>query len=176
VPRPNDRSHFHAALDEAYRHRHGAVRAITAKGGEDSADLVQDAFLRTVEAGQASRIGSPLGFVMRVARNGVVDTLRRRARWAKLESEAIRDDRWPDPSPDAERRLIASERLQRALACIDAMPPRRREVFLLHRLEGLTYGKIAKRLGISRKTVEDHMSTAMLQLSRGMDQYDGDGD
>lgn len=176
MAKPKSTSQLHVALDEAYRHRLGAVRAIAAKAGEDSADLVQEAFLRTAEAGRTSNIGSPFGFVLRVARNGVVDRLRSHTRWAKLMSEPISQDHWPDPSPDAERRVIASERLQRALACVDAMPPRRREVFLLHRLEGLTYVKIAKRLGISPKTVEDHMSAAMLQLSRGMDQYDALGD
>lgn len=177
MAKPNETSQLNAALDEAYRNRVGAVRAIAQKAGsEEAADLVQDAFLRTAEAGRGANIGSPFGFLLRVARNSVVDRLRSRARWAKLVCEPASQDSPADPAPDAERSLIASERLQRALACIDAMPPRRREVFLLHRLEGLTYVKIAKRLGISPKTVEDHMSAAMLQLSRDMAQHDAIGD
>jgi RNA polymerase sigma-70 factor (ECF subfamily) len=170
MAKPNETSQLNAALDEAYRDRIGAVRAIAQKAGsEDAADVVQDAFLRTAEAGRSASIGSPFGFLLRVARNGVVDRLRSRARWAKLIGDPLGQECAADPSPDAERALIASERLGRALACIDTMPPRRREVFLLHRLEGLTYVKIAKRLGISPKTVEDHISAAMLQLSRDMD-------
>lgn len=161
------------ALDEAFRHRRAAVHAVAARAGsEEAADLVQDAFLKTVEAGRTANIDSPFGFLLRVARNGVIDRLRKRGRWAKLVSEGSAESDRADPAPDAERAAIASERLQRALACIESMPPRRREVLLLLRLEGLTYRKVAMRLGISPKTVENHLSAAMEELSRAMARYD----
>lgn len=166
-------SQLDEALDEAYRRQRGTIRAVVARGGQqDSADLVQDAFLKTVEAGRSSDIGSPFAFLLRVARNSVIDFLRSRSRWAKVVSGMEESIDLPDPACDTERALIAAQRLQRALACIETMPPRRREVFLLHRVEGLTYVKIANRLGISSRTVEEHMSAAMMQLSREMDAHD----
>ena len=51
------------------------------------------------------------------------------------------------------------------MASIEAMPPRRREVFLLHRVEELTYAQIARRLNVTIKAVEKHMHLAMRQLS-----------
>lgn len=66
---------------------------------------------------------------------------------------------------DPERSLIGAQRLRRVMATIDTMPPKRREVFLLHRVEELTYPQIARQLGVSIKTVEKHMHLAMLQLS-----------
>jgi len=51
------------------------------------------------------------------------------------------------------------------MAAIDAMPPKRREVFLLHRVDDLTYAQIARRLDVSIKTVEKHFALAMRQLS-----------
>ncbi|MNF12837.1 putative RNA polymerase sigma factor FecI [compost metagenome] len=54
------------------------------------------------------------------------------------------------------------------MTVIDAMPERRREAFLLHRIENLSYPKIARRMGVSVKAVEKHISSAMVQLSRGM--------
>lgn len=44
---------------------------------------------------------------------------------------------------------------------IDTLPPVRREVFLLGKVQGLTYPEIAKELSISPKTVEGHMSKAL---------------
>jgi RNA polymerase sigma-70 factor (ECF subfamily) len=70
-----------------------------------------------------------------------------------------------DPAADPERSLIGSQRLQRVMAAIEAMPPRRREVFLLHRVDELTYAQIARRLNVTIKAVEKHMHLAMRQLS-----------
>lgn len=167
------RSKLYRALDEAYRHRRAPVFAITSRGGgEDSADLIHDAFLCAFEAGLKAEIRSPFGLVLRVARNKVVDRWRAKQRWASIMEESEHDGYSVDPSPDAERTLMASERLQRALDCIASMPPRRREVFLLHRFDGLTYSKIAQKLAISPRTVEDHISSAIFDLSRAMDVLD----
>jgi RNA polymerase sigma factor (sigma-70 family) len=60
-------------------------------------------------------------------------------------------------------------RLRRALTKLD---PRTREVFLLHRSEGLSYGEIAQRLGISAVAVERHIAHALFDLARRMERYE----
>lgn len=44
---------------------------------------------------------------------------------------------------------------------LNKMPNKRREVFELSRSEGLTYSEIADVLGITKKTVENHMGNAL---------------
>lgn len=155
-------------LDRAVRERGARLRAIASRAGADEAeDLAQEALLRTVEAGAKAPVDAPLHLLFRIARNAVIDRLRAKGRAAALFRAGEADA--ADPAANPERILIASERLRRALATIDAMPPKRREVFLLHRLEGLSYAQIARRAGISIKTVEKHMSLAMTQLSREVD-------
>ena len=44
--------------------------------------------------------------------------------------------------------------------------PKTREVFMAHRMEGLTYAEIAERTGLSVKGVEKQMSKALVQLDR----------
>lgn len=51
-------------------------------------------------------------------------------------------------------------------AYIDQLPPQRRHIFQLNKLEGLSYPEIAQRLGISEKTVKNHVYRAMLQLKK----------
>ncbi|MBC9909637.1 RNA polymerase sigma factor [Chitinophaga varians] len=51
--------------------------------------------------------------------------------------------------------------LRQVSTVIDTLPPVRREVFLLGKVQGLTYPEIAKALSISPKTVEGHMSKAL---------------
>ena len=51
------------------------------------------------------------------------------------------------------------------------LPPQRRQVFLLHRNEHLSYKEIAQKLDISPKTVENHIGAALKQLRVAMLQY-----
>jgi RNA polymerase sigma-70 factor (ECF subfamily) len=58
---------------------------------------------------------------------------------------------------------------QKALA---GLPPRCREVFILHRLENLTYRQIAKQLDISPRTVEHHVANAVFHLRKALSPED----
>jgi RNA polymerase sigma factor (sigma-70 family) len=60
----------------------------------------------------------------------------------------------------------AARRLRRA---ISELPPVTREVFRLHRIEGLTYAEIAERLGITAEAVEGHVADALYELARRVD-------
>lgn len=49
-------------------------------------------------------------------------------------------------------------------ACIDELPEKCREIFILNRIENLKYREIAEKLGISVKTVEAQMSKAIQHM------------
>jgi RNA polymerase sigma-70 factor (ECF subfamily) len=46
------------------------------------------------------------------------------------------------------------------------LPPRRREAFVLNRIEGLTYDEVAERMGISRNTVITQIVAALAELDK----------
>ena len=52
---------------------------------------------------------------------------------------------------------------------IDQLPPRRRQVYMMSRGEGLTYVEISKRLGISVNTVENHIATSLKFLRQHLE-------
>lgn len=47
---------------------------------------------------------------------------------------------------------------------VEHMPPQRRQIFRLSRREGLSNEEIAERMGIQKKTVENHLNLALKEL------------
>ena len=68
-------------------------------------------------------------------------------------------DEFPDPE-------IA--RIEWAIA---RLPKRTREVFLMHRFDGLRYDRIAHRLGISEKAVEREMVRTLRAIRKAREDY-----
>lgn len=68
-------------------------------------------------------------------------------------------------STDSNEELLEYKELDQQInQIIDALPPRCQEVFKLSRLEHLSHKEIAAKLAISTKTVEYHISNALLFL------------
>jgi RNA polymerase sigma-70 factor (ECF subfamily) len=49
---------------------------------------------------------------------------------------------------------------------VERMPEKRKEVFLLSRRDGKSNDDIARELGISKKTVENHLNAALRELRK----------
>jgi RNA polymerase sigma-70 factor (ECF subfamily) len=69
-------------------------------------------------------------------------------------------------APSLERTLAARQELELVLAAIEELPPRRREIVKLARLQGLSGKEIAMRLGIRQKSVEKQLGLAIAELTR----------
>lgn len=71
-------------------------------------------------------------------------------------------------STPVEERTIQHQELISIGVVIDTLPPRRREIYLLSRVEGMTNAEIARHCGISIKAVEKHMTLAMAAIRHGL--------
>jgi RNA polymerase sigma-70 factor (ECF subfamily) len=67
-------------------------------------------------------------------------------------------------SPSPEDGVSGRQRLAQAAAAIADLPPKTRRAFELHKLRGLTQEETARALGVSRKTVEKQISSALQRL------------
>ena len=61
------------------------------------------------------------------------------------------------------------ETTRRIAAALGQMPKRRREIFLLHRLDGLDYAAIAGRFDIGVDDVERQIASALLHIAGEVD-------
>ena len=66
-----------------------------------------------------------------------------------------------EPQEDATERRFDVARL---IAAIDTLPEKRRDVLILHKLEGYSHAEIADRLGMSRDAVEKNIVRALVDL------------
>jgi RNA polymerase sigma factor, sigma-70 family len=134
---------------------------------EDAADGAQDTFLRLIRHNGTVSLRSPDAYLFHVARNLVTDMVRARAVRSKyIESAEHEEQTSTTPTPDAA--LVSCQRQKLVQKALSELPPRCREVFILHRFENLTYRKIAERLDISPKTVENHVARAILHLRKSL--------
>lgn len=149
------------ALGELYCRARGAVYALALgllKNSQDAQDVTQDTFVRVWEgAGNYRPQGSPMAWVLTIARNLARMKLRQRGREAQLtdgEWEAI-PAAAPAVTPE-DRRL-----LQIALA---ALGDRERQVVLLHAAAGLKHREIAALLELPLPTVLSKYRRALKKM------------
>lgn len=127
-------------------------------------ELVQDVFFKLWrKREELPEIDALRTYLIRAARNTALNHLRRqKLEQAHEEREAVKGEPMTvESTDDAASAGEVTEAVNRA---IDRLPPRCREVFLLSRDSGLTYGEIATELGISIKTVETQMGRALKTL------------
>jgi RNA polymerase sigma factor (sigma-70 family) len=131
----------------------------------EAADLRQEIYIRVYEAARRKRPSAPRPFVFLIARNLVIDRLRRKS---VVSIETMADGDWlhvADNEPVPEQRVAAHQDLQRMQAALDALPPRCRQVIILRRIEGLSQREVAQRRGIKEETVESQMVKGMRMIT-----------
>lgn len=131
---------------------------------QQAADLAQDTFLRLLVRGQPVSDRAPRALLARIARGLVIDHWRRDA-LERAYLEAL--TQLPEAShPSPEVRHEALQCLERIAQMLDGLKPAVREAFLLYQLGGLNHLQVAEKLGVSSRTVERHVASALLHCYR----------
>src|SRR5882757_8725804 len=134
---------------------------------DDTEDLIQEAFLRLQVYCRDKKVVQPEAFLVRTALNLSIDQHRRET-VASLVPGALDAMQLIDPNPSPDAVCAAQERLQHMRAGLANLSPRQREVFLLNRVEGLTFMQIAAQLNLSMSMIEKHAAKAVLAMTNWM--------
>ncbi|MBN2380552.1 sigma-70 family RNA polymerase sigma factor [candidate division WOR-3 bacterium] len=129
----------------------------------DAEDLTQDVFIKMFRAlGTYSRQSSFRAWLYRIARNRVIDYLRRKKPQAvDLDDVVLEDD---SLSPiELHERTTEQEALQEV---IESLPPLYREVLLLRHRDELSYEEIVDTTGIALGTVKARLHRARNMLKK----------
>lgn len=158
-----------ALLAELYRSESPKLVRILSRrtnSRDDAQDLVQDVFFRfaRLRGRRPSSLERPQAYLRRIATN----LLKNRAKADFRHSAALHvvADEGSLPGPDQHRLLESRDMLRRLETAMLRLRPKTREIFMAHRIDGLTYAEIAERTGLTVKGVETQMSRALAQLDR----------
>jgi RNA polymerase sigma-70 factor, ECF subfamily len=124
-------------------------------------DLLQETFMaasRQLENFTYRNPGSFMSWISRIADHVIVDAARRQGRLKRRPVELVRFKTESNPqgaeavdSTTPSRILAGKERVGQVLKRLDSLHEEYRQVVLLAKIEGLSMGEIAERLGKSRE-------------------------
>lgn len=137
----------------------------------DHDDIVQEAFLRLLQAREEDKLESPKAFLFAIARNLAVDRMRRRqvARAEPLASEVV--DLFFDDGVDVAETVARNQELELLTEAIQSLPDRCRQVFTLRKVYGLSQSEIAKTLGISEHTASAQLTIGLHKCTAYLARY-----
>jgi RNA polymerase sigma-70 factor (ECF subfamily) len=128
---------------------------------EDAADVAQETYIRLMQYEGSREVQSPSSLLFRIAIN-VARDLARAEQVRHVKDQCPLEELELDSGvASPERAVAAAQDLDILFHAIDMLPPKCRQVFLLSRMNDMTYPQIAAHCGISVKMVEKHISHAL---------------
>lgn len=138
--------------------------------GDDAEDLLQTAYLKLYERREKLNVQNSDAFLVRTAINAGIDEVRRRKHFDIPANDVM--DSLSDAAPGQEDVLSARQQLMLVRKILSAMKPRTRDILLMHRLDGMPYREISKKLGITQSAVEKQIAKGMRELMSAMGKAD----
>lgn len=162
------------AFEQLYRDHSGGIYCNLRKLTRDddlAKELLQDVFIKVWEKKAVLKSDKPFRFYLfGMARNTLTDFYRRVKRDKQmlqnlqLLASEITHQPIESIATGAEEELL--------LRAVDSLPPQRRKVFVLCKLEGKSYEEVSKLLGISTSTVGDHIVKGVKSIKNQLLSHD----
>lgn len=133
-------------------------------------DAVHDVFVKLWNnSTELPAITSVKSYLFTACKNTILHTLDRATRELRIKNEIGKQMMRTEPSVEAT--FINAEQEALFQEAVAQLPPKRREVFMLCRVEEKSYEEVSKILNISVSTVNDHMVKATKALKNYLQQH-----
>lgn len=136
------------------------------KSEELTKEILQDLFLKIWDTREQLDPGKSFrSYLFKIGGNMVNDYYRRAARDRNMRDKMILAS--TELYSHIEEQLFTKENAEMLQRAVDQMPPQRRQVFTLCKLEGKSYKEVEQIMGINAKTINSHL----FQANKFLKQY-----
>lgn len=141
------------------------------RDNEVAEDLAQDLFLKLWNYRQSLIIVDNINaYIYKSAKNLALEYIRRQLLFEEYENNCLKvTTENTIVETDSEENLYASELDVLIQSIVAKMPEQRRRVFKMSRYEGVSNDEISQALSISKRTVENHLTTALSEIKKMLD-------
>jgi RNA polymerase sigma-70 factor, ECF subfamily len=168
--RDDDRTALNALFAQYYQKLCGFAYSYL-RSTDEAGEAVADVFFNLWRSRHQLSIDKNLkAYLYTSVRHAALAVLRARMPAFENADDSHLAETLPDRR-DPESTLAYNELRQFIDAAVDTLPPRCRQIFLMSRMEALTYREISEVLNISEKTVENQLVKALSLLRTAIRQY-----
>lgn len=162
------------AFDEIYRkyskHLYKFSFSII-KSHEEAENIIQDVFLNLwLNRNRIEKCASLKYYILTMTYNSAIAVIRKRAKEADYV-EYVKSLQNPQYEEEEDLKYEYDELEKKLDQIVKILPERQREIYRLHKIEGLKYSEIAQKLNISTNTIETHMSRALKTIKEKLGRY-----
>lgn len=145
----------------------------------DVEDVVQESYLRIWKVRAVQPIRSAKAFLFTVARHVALKVVRKNGNAPFVPLGDLGALRVLDLEPSAAEAAGAQEKIDLLADAVMALPPRCREIVILHKIQGLSQREVGDCLGVSARTVEGQVRIGVKRClsylqPRGVTNFYGD--
>lgn len=149
-------------------HNDSLVQFLTSRlrSPQEAREVAQEAYVRLLSLDTPDAVSFLRAFLFKTASNIAIDRIRHRQRCPHTNDVSLFDELPERRTPEV--RVQGEQEVALLAQLIANLPPKCRQAFLLHKVEGLSAPEIGVRMELSERQVRDYILRGLLYCRTGL--------
>ena len=147
------------------------VSLLYVRGYKNAEDIVSDVFIKLLkQLDRVEKVERVEAYLFRMVRNQCLDFLKKKENKSLYLVEEY-EEHYLSNAGDLRIEIEGNELKEIIEKCIERFPPKRKIVYRLIKEDNLTYKEVAEILGVSPKTIDNHLVLGIKTLRNAISNY-----